>query len=267
LEELDLSDGHQRSRVRISKGGVEKMKKLLALGIAIAIAQPAMATLIVDEDFEGYADTAAMQANWGAAGLGTLDAGFGNPGQSAAHLGGTVNSWGGSAFSLIPAAGAEVVLTADIYDDGGSANERMTVGLRNGATPLFEMGHYNGTTEHYHIRVLNMYGGGDWQPISAGLKASSGQPAGWNRYQAIFTDSTLTVTIDLGADGSIDGTFVAAGAPSANPFVDLRFGGPSNLSSAGGGVSYDNIRLEVIPEPATLSLLALGGMALLRRRR
>lgn len=243
------------------------MKRLLAMGIAIAIAQPAMATLIVDEDFEGYVDTAAMQANWGATGLGTLDNGFGNPGQSAAHPGGTVNSWGGSAFSLVPAAGDEVVLTADIYDDGTSANERATVGLRNGATPLFEMGHYNGTTEHYHVRVLSMYGADNWVPLSAGLKTSSGQPAGWNRYQAIFSATSLTVTIDLGADGSIDGTFVSAGAPSATPFVDLRFGGPSNLSSAGGGISVDNIRLETIPEPATLSLLALGGMSVLRRRR
>ena len=243
------------------------MKKLLALGIAIAIAQPVMATVIVSEDFEGYADTTAMQANWGNAGLGTLDNGFGNPGQSASHPGGAVNIWQGSAFSLVPASGAAVVLTADIYDDGLSANERMTVGLRNGATPLFEMGHYNGTSEHYHVRVLNMYGGDNWVPISAGLKDSSGQPAGWNRYQAIFTESSLTVTIDLGADGSIDGTFVSAGAPSDTPFIDLRFGGPSNLSSAGGGASFDNISLEVIPEPATLSLLALGGIAALRRRR
>ncbi|MEZ6083488.1 MAG: PEP-CTERM sorting domain-containing protein [Phycisphaerae bacterium] len=121
--------------------------------------------------------------------------------------------------------------------------------------------------EHYHVRVLNMYGGDNWVPISAGLKDSSGQLAGWNRYQAIFTESSLTVTIDLGADGSIDGTFVSAGAPSATPFIDLRFGGPSNLSSAGGGASFDNISLEVIPEPATLSLLALGGIAALRRRR
>ncbi len=242
------------------------MKKLLAMGIALAFSHPVFATLIVNEDFEGYADTTAMQANWGGTGLGTLDNGFGNPGQSAAHPGGAVNSWQGSAFSLTPAAGAEIVLTADIYDDGTSANERMTVGLRNGATPLFEMGHYNLTTEQYHVRVLNMYGGENWVPLSPGLNGA-GQPAGWNRFQATFTATSLTVTIDLGADGSIDGTFVSAGAPSASPFVDLRFGGPSNLSSAGGGASFDNISLEVIPEPATLSLLALGGVAVLRRRR
>lgn len=248
------------------------MRKLIALSAVMALASiagSASAQVIVNETFEGYANTAAMQANWGATGLGTLNAGFGNPGQSATHPGGTVNSWIGSAFAITPSATEAIVLTADIYDDGLSANERLTVGLRNGANPLFEMGHYNSTVEHYHVRVLNMYGGGDWQPIQAGLKANTGQPAGWNRYEAVFTLTSLTVRIDIGADGVFDGLFQSFGAPSANLFNDLRFGGPSNLTSAGGGASFDNIRLEVvvIPEPATIGLLAMGGLVVIRRRR
>ena len=227
--------------------------------------------VIVNETFDSYADTAAMQANWGNAGVGTLDTTTGNGGNSAAHAGGTVNSWSGSSFSIMPSATESIILTADIFDDGTSANERLTVGLRNAANPLFEMGHYNGTTEHYHVRVLNMYGGENWTPISTGLRGSSGQPAGWNRFTATFTASSLTVELDLGADGSIDGTFVSNGAPSANAFVDLRFGGPSNLSSAGGGANFDNIRLETVavPEPASGLLAAfgiVGGLAFRRRR-
>lgn len=219
-----------------------------------------MANSIVAEDFEGYADTAAMQVNWGAAGLGSLDTGFGNPGQSAAHPGGAVNTWQ-TAFSITPSGTEKIVLTADIYDDGGSNNERATVGLRTGANPLFEMGHYNGTSEHYHVRVLGMYGSDNWQPLQSGLRTSSGQPAGWNRYEATFTNTSLTVTLDLGADGSIDGTFTSLGNPG-NAFTDLRFGGPSNLSSAGGGIFVDNISLStmVVPEPSSVAigLIACG---------
>jgi hypothetical protein len=224
--------------------------------------------VLVDESFD-YADTAAMQASWGAAGLGTLDPALGNPGSSAYHPGGAVNSWVGPAFSLTPTALENIVLTADIYDDGTSANERITVGLRNGANPLFEMGHYNGTAEHYHVRVLGFGAADNWVPISAGLKTASGQPAGWNRYQATFSLTGLVVTLDLGADGTIDGTFTSLGAPSANPFVDLRFGGPSNLSSAGGGANFDNIRLEVVqvPEPSVFALVGVGLLALAARRR
>ena len=35
----------------------------------------------------------------------------------------------------------------------------------------------------------------------------------------------------------------------------------------GGWAGFDNVRLDVIPEPATMALLGLGGLALLRRKR
>jgi PEP-CTERM motif len=47
----------------------------------------------------------------------------------------------------------------------------------------------------------------------------------------------------------------------------IRLGGPSSLSSGGGGGNFDNVSLEVIPEPATLGLMGLGGLAMLGRKR
>lgn len=224
----------------------------------------------MSEDFEGYANTAAMQANWGATGAGTLATAFGNGGQSAAHPGGTVNSWIGTPFSLTPSATENIVLTADLYDDATSQNKRLSVGLRNGANPLFEMGHWNSPTEHYFVRVLNTNGGtGAWSPIDATLN-DTGISAGWNRYEATFTLTNVTVTLDLGANGTIDGTFVSTGPASASAFTDLRFGGPSNSSSAGGGFNVDNITLRTVavPEPSSMAALAaLGVLGLARRRR
>lgn len=252
------------------------IKTLLPMLVLTLAAGPLSAAVVVSENFDGYADTAAMQVNWGA-GAGTLDSALGNGGKSAAHLGGTragvpgtgaVNIWQGSVFSLTPTATQNVVLTADLFDDATSQNERLTVGLRNGAAPLFEMGHYNGG-EHYYVRVLGMYGNGSWAPIDATLN-TGGINQGWNRYEATFTMTEVTVTIDLGANGTIDGTFVSNGAPSANPFVDLRFGGPSNNSSTGGGFNVDNITLRTVavPEPGSMAALAaLGVFGLTRRRR
>ncbi|GAB5403124.1 MAG: hypothetical protein Aurels2KO_13550 [Aureliella sp.] len=236
--------------------------------VAILAGPHAHSAVVVNETFDGYSDTAAMQVNWGASGAATLNVGVGNGGNSALHPGGVVNSWIGSAISLTPTATESIVLSADIFDDGTSANERLTVGLRNGANPLFEMGHYNGTAEHYHVRVLNMYGGENWTPLSPGLNANGLVP-GWNRFTATFTPTSLTVTLDLGADGSIEGTFVSNGAASANAFTDLRFGGPSNLSSAGGSAGFDNISLSTVavPEPTGLSLLGIAALGLAFRRR
>lgn len=256
------------------------IKTLLPVLVLTLVVGPVSAAIVVSENFETYADTAAMQANWGA-GAGTLDTTFGNGGQSAAHLGGprlvggvtiggSVNIWQGSAFSLTPSATQNIVLTADLYDDATSQGKRLSVGLRTGANPLFEMGHWNTPTEHYFVRVLGTHGGtGVWAPIDATLN-NGGISAGWNRYEATFTLTDVTVTIDLGANGTIDGTFVSTGAPSANAFTDLRFGGPSNSSSAGGGFNVDNISLRTVavPEPSSMAALAaLGVWGLTRRRR
>jgi hypothetical protein len=241
-------------------------QRCFAVLLLLVISSQSLANVIVSENFDSYNSTADMQVNWGNTGLGTL-VGGGNGGNAASHPGGAVNSWIGSTFSLTPTDARPVILTADIFDDGTSANERMTVGLRNGADPLFEMGFYNqpGAT-FYAVRVLNMYNNENW----TALPLDPNSPvAGWHRFRAVFTGSSLTVTLDLNSNGIIDSTFVSNGSPSANPFVDLRFGGPSNSTSAGGGALFDNITLQQVPEPSSMALcgVCLAGLAGYRRRR
>jgi hypothetical protein len=243
------------------------MKKALPLAMTafmLAVAT-ASAQVLVNEDFESYADTTAMQANWGAGGLGTLDTGLGNPGNSAAHPGGTVNSWIGSAISVAPSTTEFIRLTADIYDDGTSANKRMTVGLRGGPFPLFEMGMYN-SPSHYAVRINSFAGGENWLDFPNNSGFTNAPVAGWHRFSVEIFDTRTVVSLDLFADGSIDSTYTSLGTVSGS-FSDLRFGGPSNLSSAGGGANFDNIKLELVPEPTTFALGAFGVLALAARRR
>ncbi len=230
-------------------------------GLALTVGSGS-AQVLVNETFESYADTAAMQVNWGATGLGTLSLTNGNPGQSAYHPGGTVNSWIGTAISVAPSATQNIVLTADIYDDGLSANERMTVGLRGGPFPLFEMGHYN-SPAHYSVRINSVYGNENW------VSLSPTPVEGWHRFEATFTANDLTITLDLDIDGTPEFSFTSTAPFAAADFTDLRFGGPSNASSAGGGVFFDNIKLELVavPEPSVIALGGLGLLALVARRR
>jgi hypothetical protein len=88
---------------------------------------------------------------------------------------------------------------------------------------------------------------------------------GWHRYTATITPDEVTYTIDLFRDGvrnnmrDDNGVVVGAGTPGADAtmtfpmtltaagFDSLRIGGPSGLSSAGGGATgFDNIILSLI---------------------
>ena len=242
---------------------------LLASIVSFGLSASTQATTLFSDNFDSYADTAAMQAVWGASGLGVLDPNnsFSAP-NSAFHPGGTVNNV--TSFGTVDAtATQDLVLSAKIYDDALVNNDRITVGLRGAPFPLFEMGRYNGPAG-YAVRATLFSNGinANWVAFEDPNNNPIPLQAGWHSYKATFSLTGLTVELDLQSNGSVDSTLFFAG--DGNPyggFSDLRFGGPSNLSSAGGGANFDDIKLELIPEPATLTLLGLAGLGLVARRR
>jgi hypothetical protein len=246
----------------------QRLLKSIALTFTLAAPFLCQGQVIVNENFESYADTAAMDVNWDnlGTGLGVLVSTNGNLGNSAYHPGGAVNVWKGSTFSLTPSLTEKIVLRADIFNIG-TTDGRNTVGLRVG-TDIFEMGHYNSSPvlQQFGIRVNSIYSGG-----GTGGYLGFGNPAetlGWNRFEAVFTTTEVTVTLDLGIDGVVDYTLVSAGLPGFTAFNDLRFGGPSANSSV-EPAWFDNIYLavEAVPEPSAAALLGIGLSSLIARRR
>ena len=250
---------------------------LNAAALCVLSACVANGATIFSEDFESYADTAALGGVW-SLGDGTLDTVAGNPGQSLNHpgtagsfTGGNTNSY--SFAQVQPGAGEKLIFSADIYDDGASSNKRTTAGLRLAAgANIIEMGMYN-SADHYSYRSI-LFGSGDPSWVSfSGMVDDAGQPmdnlpvAGWHTFTAEIYPFSIEFSLDLNGDGNINGTATVPVAGGTDGFDIIRLGGPSDLSSAGGGVNFDNISLTMVPEPATASLLGLSLLSLVGVRR
>lgn len=242
----------------------------LAVGVcSLLVPSLGMAQLYVNETFD-YPDTAALQTKWSnPTGL-SLDTTSGNPLPAGAHSGAnTFHQWTGSTFSITPTDASPLVLSGDVWYSG-SNNQRNTIGLRTGANPLFEMGFYNSSpaANGLSTRLLNIGGvGGTW--IQLVSYTDLGTDPQWIHLESTFTAKSATVRWDLGADGIFDGSQTWTGTTDVLPFSDLRFGGPSGVSSAGGGFLVDNIRLEVtsVPEPGVFALAVAGVGVLMALRR
>lgn len=239
------------------------------------------AATIIDEDFDSYADTAAVGGVWSLSD-GTLDTANGNPSQSLNHPGTSGSFSGGNTNSLsfaeIAPSGAQVLtFSADIFDDASSANKRTTAGLRLAAgANIIEMGMYN-SPPYYAYRVVLFGsaapGAGGWVAFD-NLVDDGGQPInneplqGWHRFVAEITDSQINFSLDLNSDGNINATATESiMLNAAGGFDIVRLGGPSDLSSAGGGVKFDNVSLTLVPEPASAMLALLGLVGLATRRK
>src|SRR3977135_1585293 len=95
--------------------------------IASAAATGKAATIFAD-NFESYANTAAMQTVWGSPAPGTLDTANGNPGQSLKHTGGVSNT---HSIAATPATDASPLIWQFDFLDDGVGNKRFTGALRD----------------------------------------------------------------------------------------------------------------------------------------
>lgn len=251
------------------------MRRILACAVAI-LATPALssAATIFADDFDSYANTAAMGAVWTLTAGQTLDTANGNPGQSLNHAG-TANNASKSVTGVYPNSTQTLIFEADIYDDGTSANKRVSAGLRAAAgNSIIEMGMFN-SPSHYAIRTV-LFGPGSnglWLAFTGmvddlGAPITNSPRVGWHSYRADISSTNAIFTIDLNSDGNVNGTItVPLFQNGTNLFNSIRLGGPSASSSAGGGAKFDNVRLTLIPEPTTALLAALGLAAVGFRRR
>jgi len=243
-----------------------------ATGFAIigAIGSLQAATIFQD-NFESYADTTALRqaGAWGDAGASalttfTLDTAVGNPVQS-------LRSEGGATAKHIfpettPTDAQPLLWEFDFYWDG-VGNKRLSGGLRDNGVgannAILEMGFYNATAEGsgWAYRTVFLPNSSNWHSFDNQNIASAET---WLHFSALIAETSITFAVS----GDLGNSSAVVPANSAGITYDiLRFGGPSDLSSAGGGGNFDNVSVSIVPEPTTLGLLALGGLACFGFRR
>jgi hypothetical protein len=170
-------------------------------------------------------------------------------------------------FSIVPSATQNVVLKGDLAHDMQNGNKRLTIGLRytgEATENLIEIGFYNGFTvgpngEFFQFghRTALMPGNTNWQ--AATLPDNKNQlfeiaQKGFHTFQATISTTDITFQIDLFGDGinngtnepGWDSTDVVAAVTSANGYNDIRFGGPSGITSASPFLGIDNISLKLV---------------------
>ena len=153
----------------------------------------------------------------------------------------------------------EPLVQADIFYEGGPRTVyNALVSLYNDLNNnLFIKVQDNGGTGSF-FRVFFYYGnnGGAWSGMSGGNYYEDVDPFTEARIWTTVSGTDITLNIDRDFDGTPEDVLTRGNFPLANLGKEVGLGGYSNAS-------FDNF---VVPEPAALSLLGVGFLALLRRR-
>jgi len=266
--------------------------KLLLLASCAAVsclgAFTAHANVIINDNFDGYANQAAFQAVWAPSGTsGTLSSDISNsaPNSIRNAAGSTQRNdftfSASTATDVIATDANPLVWSYSFYDDpanivpagntlgraygqligrnsSGALNQVLAMGLWNGNSPKASNNVTSTLTElrqYYAIRVA-FSPGTNWIVLDTVAQRS----AGWQEMKAVIGSTQVEFFIN----GVSGGTWNHSTSEGGTGWYQARIG--SGLSTT-AAVNFDNYRLSVVPEPSALALSTLGLAGLIRLRR
>ncbi len=248
-------------------------RKVLILTAFLVCTAAVHATVIIQDDFESYANTAALNAVW-PKGTGTdadsfLVAGFNGPtvpGNQAVEI---TTAAARRDYSFTPTllnAGEYLLWAFDFEDRVGSSTTGRQYGqlLSNSAqsggalNELIAVGQYNTVTKPGQVYSSSKYQARvAFAPGQGWFNLNTDRSVGWHRFEVRIYQSG---TVDFYVDGQPD----TLGLPHVGAWwYQARIG--SGLSST-AAARYDNYLLQVLPEPGAALLLGLGSLLWRRRR-
>ena len=162
--------------------------------------------------------------------------------------------------------GTSTTVAVDVYHNGENAVQyaALVLGYKDNPTSIFCRVQDNMADGDYDFLIFDFGNRGIGNSNWTGGGASAlwlAEPFTAARVTASLSGAVATVAIDTNFDGTSEETYSRGNVPTGLLGTGIGLGG-------WGEPLMDNFRAEdVIPEPATLGLLALGGLGLLRRRR
>lgn len=255
------------------------MKKLLYAAV-VALPLVSSAQVLVDENFDGYADQAAFQAAWppiGATASGTLSSLLSASAPNSINYATTAQR-NERSFTESGTVTANTIIrfSFDFYDSNGAAQPyRQYANLQDGASPgssaqLISLGLNNNQTSSanggnfYMARILGYTptdtGGASGSYFKLNENPLLLRTTGWHNLAVEISATDFRFFVD----GSLART--VANSYTLRSYDVVRLG--SGLT-AGAEANFDNVRIEVlqVPEPGILSMVALASFALVAARR
>lgn len=265
---------------------------LVVVGVGSLLAGQAGAAALFSSDFEGLAAGAlAGQTPWIQGGYSSTPADIepwfsdalvvAEPGNPSNHV---AEFFGDQSSGPVPGSAAGVVVTVDpnqditfsqqtYYSSTLNANEQRSLlfTLLNSTGGPFWNGNMNLTfgTYSYYQNIALAPGQAAWSLVdSAGNWHSLAVPMDtWTTASVTFHMADKTADLSVTANGT---TSKLTGIGASYLGLPADYQTKYNLSTDGfgtGAILLDNVSITQVPEPVTLSMLVLGGMGMLLRRR